>query len=85
MTQCKIKVNLGFKKPYKWEITFLHNQKKIKKLRTSDIGEINLKQTDFFESSKFVSGLPNDYFLFEKKVFFACQFYLADLTACFAF
>ena len=44
MTQRKIKVNLGFTEPYKWELRVLHRKKKIKKLRISDAGEINLKK-----------------------------------------
>ena len=31
-TQCKIRVNLGFTKPYKGEIAVLHRKKKVKKL-----------------------------------------------------
>ena len=50
-------------------------KRKIKKLRKSDAGKINLKKTDFFENAKFVFSFPNGYFLFEKKVFFACHFF----------
>ena len=60
-------------------------KRKIRKLRTSDAGKINLKKTDFFENAKFVSGLPNGYFMFEKKAFFACHSFSAVLTAFFAF
>jgi len=49
-------------------------KRKIRKLRISDAGKINLKKTDFFENAKFISGLPNSYFLFEKKGFFACHY-----------
>ena len=38
-------------------------ERKIRKLRISDAGKINLKKTDFFENAKFISGLPNGYFL----------------------
>ena len=48
-------------------------EKKIKKLRTLDAGENNLKKTDFIENAKFVSGLPNGYFLLKKEDFFACH------------
>ena len=48
-------------------------ERKIKKLKTSDAGKINLKKTDFFENAKFIFGLPNGYFLFEKEGFFACH------------
>ena len=57
-------------------------KRKIKKLRTSDAGEIYLKQTDFFENAKFISGLPNGCFLFEKKGFFCMSL---CKTAFFAF
>ena len=53
---------------------FCMEERKIKKLRISDAGKINLKKTDFFENAKFISGLPNSYFLFEKKGFFACHY-----------
>ena len=53
---------------------FCMEERKIKKLRISDAGKINLKKTDFFENAKFISGLPNGYFLFEKKGFFACHY-----------
>ena len=46
-------------------------KRKIKKLRISDAGKINLKKTDFFENAKFISGLPNGYFLSEKTGIFA--------------
>ena len=59
-------------------------ERKIRKLRISDAGKINLKKTDFFENAKFISGLPNSYFLFEKKGTFACHFFSAVLTAFFA-
>ena len=49
-------------------------ERKIKKLRISDAGKINFKKTDFFENAKFISGLPNGYFLFEKKGIFACHY-----------
>ena len=42
-------------------------ERKIKNLKISDAGKINLKKTDFFENAKFMSGLPNGYFLPEKK------------------
>ena len=57
----------------------------MKKIKKSDAGKINLKKIDFFKNTKFVSGLPNDYFPLEKKGFFACHFFLAVLTAFFAF
>ena len=66
-TQCKIRVNLGFTEPYKGELTVLHNDKKIKKLKNLDAGKINLKKIDFFENANFTFYLPNSYFLFEKK------------------
>ena len=53
---------------------FCMEERKIKKLRISDAGKINLKKTDFFENAKFISGLPNDSFLFEKMGFFACHY-----------
>ena len=46
---------------------------KIKKLKTSDARKINLKKTEFFENAKFISSLPNGYFLFEKRGVFACH------------
>ena len=57
-------------------------ERKIKKLRISDAGKINLKKTDFFENAKFISGLPNGYFLFETKSFFCMSL---CKTALFAF
>ena len=53
---------------------FCMEERKIRKLRISDAGKINLKKTDFFENAKFISGLPNDSFLFEKMGFFACHY-----------
>ena len=64
---------------------FCIENKKMKKLKKSDAGKINLKKTDFFQNAKFVSGLPNGYFPLEKKGFFACHFFSAVLTAFFAF
>ena len=46
-------------------------KRKIKKLKTSVAGKINLKRTDFFENAKFIFGLPNDYFLLKKEGFAA--------------
>ena len=59
-------------------------KRKIKKLKTSDAGKINLKKLIFFKNARFTFGLPNGYFLFDKKGFFACHFFLAVLTAFFA-
>ena len=39
MTQCKIRVNLGFR-----EITVLHREPKKKKVKKSDAGKINDKK-----------------------------------------
>ena len=49
-------------------------KQKMKKLKTSDAGKINLRKTDFFKNAKFIFGLPNGYFLFEKKGIFAFHY-----------
>ena len=58
--------------------------KKIKKIKKSDVGKNILENTDFFQNAKFAFGLGICYFLFEKQGFFACHFFLAVLTAFFA-
>ena len=62
---------------------FCIENQKIKKLKKS--GKIYLKKTDFFQNAKFVSGLPNGYFPFEKKKFFCMSLFSAVVTAFFAF
>ena len=82
MTQCKIKVSLGYKR----EIIVLHRGKKIKKLRKSYAEKINSKKdkkNDVFENAKF--DMTNGYFLFEKKKYFTCHLFSAVLTAFFAY
>ena len=57
-------------------------KQKIKKLKTSDAGKINLRKTDFFKNAKFIFGLPNGYFLFKKQDFFACHHAKLHILHC---
>ena len=85
-TQCKTRVHLGSTEPLLEKIANLHRkQKKIKKVKKSDVGKIILENTDFFQNAKFSFGLEICNFLFEKWGFFACHFFLAVLTVFFAF
>ena len=84
--QCKIKSIWVAQNLVKVKYPFLHKEpktEKLKNLRKSDAGKLNLEKTDFFQNAKFVTGLPNGYSPFEKMVFFACHFFSAVFTAFF--